>query len=42
MEVAIKKKADLLTHQIASHTGFGSAELLQADREQALSTASHV
>jgi plasmid stability protein len=37
MEVAMKK-ADLLTHQIASHTGFGSTELLQADREQALST----
>jgi plasmid stability protein len=38
MEVAMKK-ADLLTHQIASHTGFGSTELLQVDREQALSTA---
>ena len=38
MEVAIKK-ADLMRQQIASHTGFGSAELLQPDREQVLSTA---
>jgi hypothetical protein len=38
MEVAIKK-ADLMRQQIASHAGFGSTELLQTDREQALSTA---
>mgnify|MGYP005849394473 CR=1 FL=1 len=38
MEVAIKK-AELMRQQIASHTGFGSTELLQADREKALSTA---
>jgi plasmid stability protein len=38
MDVAIKK-AELMRQQIASHTGFGSTEVLEADREQALSTA---
>ncbi len=38
MKVAIKK-ADLMRHQIASHNGLGSTEVLEADREQALSTA---
>ncbi len=38
LDVAMKK-ADLMRQQIASHTGFGSTKLLQADREQALSTA---
>ena len=38
MDIAIKK-AELMRQQIASHSGFDSTELLQADREQALSSA---
>ena len=38
LEVVIKN-ADLMRQQIASHNGFGSTEVLEADREQALSTA---
>lgn len=32
-------KAELMRQQIASHAGVGSAELLKADREQAVSSA---
>ena len=37
-EVAIKK-AELMRQQIATHAGLGSAELVKADREQAVSSA---